>query len=376
MTYDYLLVGSGLFNSVFANIAHAAGKKCLVIEKRHHLAGNIYTEAVEGIPVHIYGAHIFHTSNESVWKFINRFATFNNFINSPIANYKNSLYNLPFNMNTFYTLWGVKTPTEAQRIIAQQRQEAQITSPKNLEEQAISLVGTDIYHKLIKGYTEKQWGRDCKHLPASIIKRLPVRLTFDNNYFNARFQGIPIEGYTQLVERLLKGIEVRLGVDYLLNRKELSSIARKVIFTGPIDAFFDYCFGPLEYRTVRFETQILPYENYQGVAVVNYTEREVPYTRIIEHKHFVFGTQGRKDITVISREYPEEWNLSKEPYYPVNDAKNSSLYEQYLKLAQTHEDARNVIFAGRLGSYRYYDMDKVVEVAFDLATREGFSVQK
>lgn len=279
-------------------------------------------------------------------------------------------------MNTFYTLWGVKTPTEAQRIIAQQRQEAQITSPKNLEEQAISLVGTDIYHKLIKGYTEKQWGRDCKHLPASIIKRLPVRLTFDNNYFNARFQGIPIEGYTQLVERLLKGIEVRLGVDYLLNRKELSSIARKVIFTGPIDAFFDYCFGPLEYRTVRFETQILPYENYQGVAVVNYTEREVPYTRIIEHKHFVFGTQGRKDITVISREYPEEWNLSKEPYYPVNDAKNSSLYEQYLKLAQTHEDARNVIFAGRLGSYRYYDMDKVVEVAFDLATREGFSVQK
>lgn len=274
-------------------------------------------------------------------------------------------------MNTFYAMWGVKTPAEALAKIEEQRAAADIKEPKNLEEQAISLVGTDIYQILIKGYTEKQWGRDCKELPASIIKRLPVRLTFDNNYFNARWQGIPVDGYTRLVERLLEGIEVRLGVDFLKEREILSSMAHKVIFTGPIDAFFECCYGPLEYRTVRFDTQIVPTENYQGVAVVNYTEREVPYTRIIEHKHFVFGAQGRKDVTVISREYPEEWNLSKEPYYPVNDEKNTRLYDQYATLARTREDSRNVIFGGRLGAYRYYDMDKVIEAAFDLVRREG-----
>lgn len=369
--YDYLLVGAGLFNSVFANIAHCAGKRCLVIDKRQHIAGNIYTSFVEGIPIHTYGAHIFHTSNETVWKFINRFATFNNFINSPVANYKGRLFNLPFNMNTFYAMWGITTPAEARDKIQEQRAAAGIKTPKNLEEQAISLVGTDIYRILIKGYTEKQWGRDCKLLPVSIIKRLPVRLTFDNNYFNDTFQGIPVAGYTQLIERLLEGIEVRLGVDYFADRGALSSLARKTIFSGPIDAFFDYCFGPLEYRTVRFETKVLPCENYQGVAVVNFTDSEVPFTRIIEHKHFVHGNLGRKDVTVISREYPEEWDLTKEPYYPVNDIKNNNLYKQYAELAQGHESSKNVIFGGRLGSYRYYDMDKVIEAALNLSCCEG-----
>lgn len=371
--YDYLIVGAGLFGAVAAYLAHKAGKRCLVIDKRPHIAGNIYTHEIEGIPVHKYGAHIFHTSNAKVWAFVNRFATFNNFVNSPIANYKGRLFNLPFNMNTFYEIWGVTTPKEALAKIEEQRQAAGICDPQNLEEQAISLVGTDIYQLLIKGYTEKQWDRDCKDLPASIIKRLPVRLTFDNNYFNARWQGIPIDGYTRLVERLLEGIEVRLGVDYLQEQERLSATSRKVIFTGPIDAFFDCCCGPLEYRTVRFENKILPVENYQGVAVVNYTEREVPYTRVIEHKHFVFSTQGRKDVTVISREYPEEWDSSKEPYYPVNNEKNSQLYEKYVTLAKTQEEARKVIFGGRLGSYRYYDMDKVIEAAFELARREGLA---
>ena len=371
--YDYLIVGAGLFGAVTAYLARKAGKRCLVIDKRPHIAGNIFTREIEGIPVHEYGAHIFHTSNEDVWQFVNRFASFNNFINSPIANYRGKLYNLPFNMNTFYAMWGVKTPAEALAKIEEQRDAAGIREPKNLEEQAISLVGTDIYRILIKGYTEKQWGRDCKDLPASIIKRLPVRLTFDNNYFNARWQGIPVEGYTKLVERLLEDIEVRLNTDYLLDKAYLSSLAEKVIFTGPIDAFFGSCFGPLEYRTVRFETEVLPSNNYQGVAVVNYTEREVPYTRIIEHKHFVFGTQGRPDVTVISHEYPEEWNASKEPYYPVNDQKNAELYEKYAALAKTHPDAVNVIFGGRLGAYRYYDMDKVIESSFELARKESLT---
>lgn len=369
--YEYLIVGSGLFGAVFAHLAMRCGKKCLVIDKRSHIGGNVYTSYCEGIPIHEYGAHIFHTSNKKVWRFVNKFASFNGFINSPIANYKGRLYSLPFNMNTFYAMWGVKTPKEAIDKIEEQKREVGISEPKNLEEQAISLVGSDIYKILIKGYTEKQWGRDCKELPPSIIKRLPVRLTFDNNYFNARWQGIPIEGYTRLIERMLEGIEVRLDTDFLLHRNELSPLARKIIYTGPIDAFFDYCCGPLEYRSVRFENQVIPMENYQGVAVMNFTEREVPYTRIIEHKHFVFGTQGRKDITVISREYPEEWDTSKEPYYPVNDEKNTKLYNQYVSLANSQVDASNVIFGGRLGSYRYYDMDKVIEAAYDLACREG-----
>ena len=371
--YDYLIVGAGLFGAVTAYLARKAGKRCLVIDKRPHIAGNIFTREIEGIPVHEYGAHIFHTSNEAVWQFVNRFASFNNFVNSPIANYQGQLYNLPFNMNTFYAMWGVKAPDEARAKIEEQRVAAGIRDPKNLEEQAISLVGTDIYRILIKGYTEKQWGRDCKDLPASIIRRLPVRLTFDNNYFNARWQGIPIEGYTKLVERLLEDVEVRLNTDFLLDKAYLRSLAEKVIFTGPIDAFFGSCFGPLEYRTVRFETLVLPSDNYQGVAVVNYTEREVPYTRIIEHKHFVFGTQGRPDVTVISREYPEEWDASKEPYYPVNDEKNAKLYDKYVALAKTHPDAANVIFGGRLGAYRYYDMDKVIEATFELARSEGLA---
>lgn len=371
MKFDYLVVGAGLFGAVFAFFANKSGKRTLVIDRRSHVAGNVFTDEIEGIPVHKYGAHIFHTSNEKVWDFVNGFVTFNGFINSPIANYRGRLFNLPFNMNTFYSMWGVRTPEEARLKIEEQKKAAGILEPKNLEEQAISLVGTDIYRTLIEGYTEKQWGRNCRELPASIIKRLPVRLTFDNNYFNARWQGIPVEGYTKLVESLLKGVEVRLGIDFLQDRRALSSLAQKIIYTGPIDAFFDYCCGPLEYRTVRFETQVLPTSNFQGVAVMNYTEREVPYTRIIEHKHFVFGTKGRKDLTVISREYPEEWNTSREPYYPVNDEKNTRLYNEYLKLANSRVDASNVIFGGRLGSYRYYDMDKVIEAAYDLACREG-----
>ena len=335
MKYDYLIVGAGLFGAVFAHEATKRGKRCLVVEKRGHIAGNVYTEEVEGIQVHKYGAHIFHTSNEEVWQYVHRFASFNHFINSPVANYKGRLYNLPFNMNTFYQMWGVKTPTEAAQKIEAQRKTAGITEPKNLEEQAISLVGEDIYRILIKGYTEKQWGRDCRDLPASIIRRLPVRFTFDNNYFRDRFQGIPEEGYTSMVEKMLEGIEVLLNTDFLKQKDEFEAVADKVIFTGPIDAYFDYVHGALNYRSVRFETEILPISNYQGVAVVNYNEREVPFTRIIEHKHFAFGTQEK---TVISREYPSEWQLGVEPYYPVNDAQNTALYERYKALADQQDN--------------------------------------
>ena len=357
MKYDYLIVGAGLFGAVFAHEATKRGKRCLVVEKRGHIAGNVYTEEVEGIQVHKYGAHIFHTSNEEVWQYVHRFASFNHFINSPVANYKGRLYNLPFNMNTFYQMWGVKTPTEAAQKIEAQRKTAGITEPKNLEEQAISLVGEDIYRILIKGYTEKQWGRDCRDLPASIIRRLPVRFTFDNNYFRDRFQGIPEEGYTSMVEKMLEGIEVLLNTDFLKQKDEFEAVADKVIFTGPIDAYFDYVHGALNYRSVRFETEILPISNYQGVAVVNYNEREVPFTRIIEHKHFAFGTQEK---TVISREYPSEWQLGVEPYYPVNDAQNTALYERYTALADQQDKVR---FAGRLGQYKYFDMDKVIAEA-------------
>lgn len=357
MKYDYLIVGAGLFGAVFAHEATKRGKRCLVVEKRGHIAGNVYTEEVEGIQVHKYGAHIFHTSNEEVWQYVHRFASFNHFINSPVANYKGRLYNLPFNMNTFYQMWGVKTPTEAAQKIEAQRKTAGITEPKNLEEQAISLVGEDIYRILIKGYTEKQWGRDCRDLPASIIRRLPVRFTFDNNYFRDRFQGIPEEGYTSMVEKMLEGIEVRLNTDFLKQKDEFEAVADKVIFTGPIDAYFDYVHGALNYRSVRFETEIFPISNYQGVAVVNYNEREVPFTRIIEHKHFAFGTQEK---TVISREYPSEWQSGVEPYYPVNDAQNTALYERYKALADRQE---KVHFAGRLGQYKYFDMDKTINEA-------------
>ena len=364
MKYDYLIVGAGLFGAVFAHEATKRGKRCLVVEKRGHIAGNVYTEEVEGIQVHKYGAHIFHTSNEEVWQYVHRFASFNHFINSPVANYKGRLYNLPFNMNTFYQMWGVKTPTEAAQKIEAQRKTAGITEPKNLEEQAISLVGEDIYRILIKGYTEKQWGRDCRDLPASIIRRLPVRFTFDNNYFRDRFQGIPEEGYTSMVEKMLEGIEVRLNTDFLKQKDEFDAVADKVIFTGPIDAYFDYVHGALNYRSVRFETEILPISNYQGVAVVNYNEREVPFTRIIEHKHFAFGTQEK---TVISREYPSEWQLGVEPYYPVNDAQNTALYERYKALADLQDKVR---FAGRLGQYKYFDMDKVIAEALTFVHAE------
>lgn len=357
--YDYLIVGSGLYGAVMAHELNKAGKKCLVIDKREHIAGNIYCEEVEGIHVHKYGAHIFHTSNKKIWDYMNTFTEFNHYINSPVAIYKDELYNLPFNMNTFSKMWGIKTPEEAKDMIAKQVAETGITEPKNLEEQALSLVGRDVYEKLVKGYTEKQWGRDCKELPAFIIKRLPVRFIYDNNYFNDRYQGIPIGGYTAIVERMLDGIEVRTGVDYFNFIKENQEIAEKTIFTGMIDEYFGYKLGALEYRCVRFETEVLDCDNYQGNAVVNYTEREVPYTRIIEHKHFDFGKQER---TVISREYSSEWEVGMEPYYPVNDEKNTKLYEQYKELAEQEE---NVIFGGRLGAYRYYDMDKVVEAALN-----------
>ena len=355
--YDFLVVGAGLFGAVFAQVARQKGRRCLVVDARSHVAGNIYTEDVEGIAVHRYGAHIFHTNDDAVWQYVTQFAEFNNFVNSPVASFQGKLYNLPFNMNTFYAMWGVTTPAEAAARIAEQRREAGITAPRNLEEQAISLVGVDIYERLIKGYTEKQWGRSCKELPASIIKRLPVRLRFDNNYFNAKHQGIPTEGYTKLVERLLEGTDVRLNTDYFENKAELDALAGHVIFTGAIDRYFDYCYGALEYRRVRFETEVLDTDNYQGVAVVNYTEREVPYTRIIEHKHFVFGDQSK---TVISREYPAEWNMGEEPYYPINDEKNQALYRQYKEKAAGLKD---VTFGGRLGAYKYYDMDKVVAEA-------------
>ena len=356
MMYDYLIVGAGLFGAVFAHEMKKRGKQCLVIEKRDHIGGNVYCEDIEGINVHKYGAHIFHTSNKTTWEYVQQFAEFNNYINSPVARYKGEVYNLPFNMNTFSRMWKIVSPREAKEIIDRQKQEIQ-KEPENLEEQAISLVGRDIYEKLVKGYTEKQWGRDCKDLPAFIIKRLPVRFTYDNNYFNDRFQGIPMGGYTKMVEKMLDGIEVLLGTDYLLDKEKWNQMAEKVVYTGPIDAYFDYCLGTLEYRSVRFETELLEQENYQGNAVVNYTEREIPYTRIIEHKHFEFGTQPK---TVISREYPSEWKLGDEPYYPVNNEKNNGLYARYKALAEKEE---KVIMGGRLGEYKYYDMDKVIESA-------------
>lgn len=364
MHYDYLIVGAGLFGAVFAHEMTKEGKKCLVVEKRDHIAGNIYCETVDDIHVHKYGAHIFHTSNKKVWDYINTFAEFNNYINSPVALYKDELYNLPFNMNTFSKMWGIKTPQEAKDIIAKQIKELDIKEPKNLEEQALSLVGQDVYQKLIKGYTEKQWGRDCKDLPSFIIKRLPLRFVYDNNYFNDRFQGIPIGGYTPIVEKMLEGCDVLLNTDYFEYRKTNPDIADKVVYTGMLDKYFDYKLGVLEYRSVRFEHERLDTDNYQGNAVVNYTEREVPYTRIIEHKHFEFGTQP---TTVISKEYPSEWKLGDEPYYPVNDKKNEELANGYRELAAKEE---NVIFGGRLGEYRYYDMDKVIEAALQAAAAQ------
>ena len=360
---DYLIVGAGLYGAVFAHEAKKAGKTCIVIDKRDHIAGNIYTKEIEGIQVHEYGAHIFHTSNKQVWDYVNALAEFNRYTNSPVANYKGELYNLPFNMNTFNKMWGVITPAEAQAKIEEQKAAAHVENPQNLEEQAISLVGTDIYEKLIKGYTEKQWGRPCDQLPAFIIKRLPVRLIYDNNYFNDKYQGIPVGGYTALVEKLLDGIEVRLGVDYLTDREALSALAKTVVYTGPIDAYFGYKLGALEYRSVRFETEVLDMPNYQGNAVVNYTDAETPYTRIIEHKHFEFGTQPK---TVISREYSAEWKPGDEPYYPVNDEKNGALYQQYKALADAEG---GVIFGGRLGEYKYYDMDKVIESALNMVQK-------
>lgn len=369
MNYDYLIVGSGLYGAVFAHEAKKAGKRVLVIDKRMNIAGNVYTETQEGINVHKYGAHIFHTNNKQVWDYVNQFATFNRFTNSPVANYKGELYSMPFNMYTFNKMWGVVTPEEAAAKIEEQKKE--ITGePKNLEEQAISLVGRDIYEKLVKGYTEKQWGRDCKELPTFIIKRLPVRLTFDNNYFNALYQGIPIGGYTQMVANMLDGIEVRLGVDYLENKKELDSLAEKVIYTGAIDAYFNFKLGTLEYRSVRFENETIDKPNFQGNAAVNYTDRETPWTRIIEHKWFEFGKDADgndQPKTIISREYSSEWKPGDEPYYPVNDDKNSALYLKYKELS---ENESNVIFGGRLGEYKYYDMDAVIASALEMCRKE------
>lgn len=359
--YDYLIVGAGLYGAIMAYEARKKGKTCLVIDKRGHIGGNIYTENVEGIQVHRYGAHIFHTSNKTVWDYINQFAEFNHYINSPVAVYKDELYNLPFNMNTFSKMWGIRTPQEAKDKIASQVAEAGIENPQNLEEQALSLAGRDVYEKLIKGYTEKQWGRDCKELPAFIIKRLPFRYMYDNNYFNDRYQGIPIGGYTSIIRKMLEGVEVRVNTDFFEFRKEEPDIADTIIFTGMIDEYFGYELGALEYRSVRFETETLDCENYQGNAVVNYTEREVPYTRIIEHKHFEFGTQEK---TVISREYSSEWAVGMEPYYPVNNEQNNVLFLRYKELAK---EEPNVIFGGRLGDYKYYDMDKVIEEALHVA---------
>ena len=359
MKYDYLIVGAGLFGAVFAYEATKKGKKCLVIDKRDHIAGNIYTKETENINVHQYGAHIFHTSDRKIWDYVNSFADFNNYINSPVAVYKDELYNLPFNMNTFSKMWNIKTPSEAKAIIEKQIEELNITEPQNLEEQALSLVGTDVYEKLIKGYTEKQWGRDCKELPAFIIKRLPLRFTYDNNYFNDRYQGITIGGYTKIVEKMLEGSDVLLDTDYFEFIKDNEGIADKVLFTGMIDEYYDFCYGHLEYRTVRFETEVIDCDNYQGNAVVNYTDREVPYTRIIEHKHFEFGKQEK---TIISREYSTEWEPGMEPYYPVNNERNNDLFEKYKALADKEE---KVIFGGRLGNYKYYDMDKVIIAALE-----------
>lgn len=362
--YDYLIVGAGLYGAVFAHEMTKIGKSCLVIDQRDHIAGNIYCEEVDGINVHKYGAHIFHTSDKKIWGYINQFAEFNNYINSPVAIYKDELYNLPFNMNTFSKMFGIKTPAEAKAKIQAEIEELNITEPKNLEEQALSLAGKSVYEKLVKGYTEKQWGRDCKDLPAFIIKRLPLRFTYDNNYFNDRFQGIPMGGYTKIVEKMLEGSEVLLNTDYFEFKKENPNIADKVVYTGAVDKYFDYQYGVLEYRAVRFETEKLDMENFQGNAVVNYTEREIPYTRIIEHKHFEYGTQS---VTIISREYPSEWQLGEEPYYPVNNEKNEELANKYRALAAAEE---NVIFGGRLGEYRYYDMDKVIKAALDAVEKE------
>lgn len=362
--YDYLIVGAGLFGAVFAYEAGKKGKTCLVIDKRNHIGGNIYTEKMEDINVHRYGAHIFHTSDKKIWDYVNQFADFNNYINSPVARYKDELYNLPFNMNTFSKMWGIATPQEAKDIINRQIENLNIGEPKNLEEQALSLVGTDVYEKLVKGYTEKQWGRDCKELPAFIIKRLPLRFIYDNNYFNDRYQGIPMGGYTQIIEKMLAGAEVRLGVDFIKERDAYLNIADKIIYTGMIDEFYEYRLGVLEYRSVRFETEKLDMENYQGNAVVNYTAREVPYTRIIEHKHFEFGKQP---VTIISKEYSNEWKQGDEPYYPINDERNNNLYNQYKELASQE---KNVIFGGRLGAYKYYDMDKVIAEALQLCEKE------
>ena len=361
--YDYLIVGAGFFGAVFAHEAQKRGKRCLVVERRGHIGGNCYTADVESIHVHRYGAHIFHTSDRQIWTYINQFCTFNNYVNSPIANYRGEIYNMPFNMNTFSRLWNISTPAEAKAIIDAQRADAP-AQPQNLEEQAISLVGRDIYEKLVKGYTEKQWGRPCTELPAFIIRRLPVRFRYDNNYFNDRYQGVPEGGYTPIFEKLLDGIEVRLNCDYFDHKDELRAQCRKVVFTGPIDRYFDYCYGPLQFRSLRFESEVLDMENYQGNAVVNYTDRETPYTRVIEHKHFEFGTQPK---TVISREYSAEWSVGQEAYYPVNNAENQALYERYRALA---DDEVNVVFGGRLGEYKYYDMDKVIESALATVAKE------
>lgn len=361
--YDYILVGSGLYSGVFAWFAKQKGKKCLVLEKRDHIGGNVYCENTEGIHVHKYGAHIFHTSNKEVWQFVNSLAEFNRYTNSPVANYKGEMYNMPFNMNTFSKMWNISTPAEAKKIIEEQKKE--ITGePKNLEEQAISLVGREIYEKLVKGYTEKQWGRDCTALPAFIIKRLPVRYTYDNNYFNDLYQGIPIGGYNVIIDRFFEGCDIETGVDYLEKKEYYDGLGEKIVYTGTIDAYYKYQFGKLEYRSLRFESEVLDEENHQGVAVVNYTDRETPYTRIIEHKHFEFGTQPK---TVITREYPVTWQEGMEPYYPVNDEKNQALYQKYAKLAEKEE---HVIFGGRLGEYKYYDMDKVIASAMACAKEE------
>lgn len=364
MKYDYLIVGAGLYGAVFAHEALKRGKKCLVIERRNHIAGNIYCEEIDGIQVHVYGAHIFHTSNPQIWEYINQFAEFNNYINSPIAIYKDELYNMPFNMNTFSKMWGIKTPAEAEAIIHDQIAALNIGEPQNLEEQALLLVGKDIYEKLVKGYTEKQWGRDCKDLPAFIIKRLPIRFTYNNNYFNDRYQGIPIGGYTKIIEKMLKGSEILLETEYHEFKEKHPNIADKVIYTGMIDEYFGYKLGVLEYRSVSFETEKLDIANYQGNAVVNYTEREVPYTRIIEHKHFEFGTQP---TTVISKEYPREWQKGDEPYYPINNEKNNTLYQKYSELGN---NCSNILFGGRLGEYKYYDMDKVIDAALKAVKEE------
>ena len=364
MKYDYLIVGAGLFGAVFAQQAKQAGKTVLVIDKRSHLGGNVYTEEVEGIQVHRYGAHIFHTSDRKIWEYVQQFAVFNRYTNSPVARYKDEVYNLPFNMNTFYQMWGVKTPEEAKEKLESQIREAAVCEPKNLEEQALSLVGKDIYEKLIRGYTEKQWGKRAKELPSFIIRRLPVRYTYDNNYFNDSYQGIPVGGYTRMVERMLDGVEIRLNTDYFQVREELDRLADRVVFTGMIDAYYGECYGKLDYRSLRFETEVMDTSNYQGNAVVNYTEYEVPYTRIIEHKHFEFGTQPK---TVITREYPAAWTGKEEPYYPINDERNNRLYEKYKALADQED---RVIFGGRLGMYRYYDMHQVIAEALESAKKE------